>query len=149
MSYICKSCGRNMHDSEIECGNCGTARDGMKGPKIILDEEVSKVVLTTESVFNHEIIERLEIITAECVFGMNIFKDIFAGVRDIIGGRNASTQTVLRDARIAVLNELKKEAHSIGANAVIAVDLDYSEMSGGGKSMLFVVASGTAVKAKI
>ncbi|MDB2409716.1 YbjQ family protein [Pseudomonadales bacterium] len=121
----------------------------MKGPKIILAEDVSKVVLTTESVFNHEIIERLEIITAECVFGMNIFKDIFAGVRDIVGGRSSATQTVLRDARIAVLSELKKEAHSIGANAVIAVDIDYSEMSGGGKSMLFVVASGTAVKAKI
>jgi len=79
----------------------------------------------------------------------NIFKNIFSGVRDIIDGRNSSAQTVLRDARVAVLNKLKKEAYSIVANAVIAVDLDYTEMSDVGKSMLFVVVSGTGVKAKI
>ena len=76
---------------------------------------------------------------------MNIFKDFFAGVSDFFGGRNKSTQGVLKDARKTVLYELKKEAHLLGANAVIGVDLDYSEFSGGGKSMLFVVASGTAV----
>ena len=64
---------------------------------------------------------------------------------DFFGGRNKSTQGVLKDARKTVLYELKKEAHLLGANAVIGVDLDYSEFSGGGKSMLFVVASGTAV----
>ena len=138
-----------MTDREIECANCGQVREGMKSSKIILDEGASKIVLTTESVFNHEIIERLQIITAECVFGMNIFRDMLAGVRDIFGGRSGAAQNVLRDARTTVLNELKKEAYSIGANAVIAVDLDYSELSGGGKSMLFVVASGTAVRADI
>ena len=64
---------------------------------------------------------------------------------DFFGGRSESTQGVLRDARRTCLNELRKEAFSVGANAVIAVDLDYSEFSGKGKSMLFLVASGTAV----
>ena len=77
---------------------------------------------------------------------MNMFRDMFAGLRDIFGGRSDASQKILRDARKTCLLELKKEAYMIDANAVIAVDLDYSEMSGGGKSMLFLVASGTAVK---
>lgn len=80
---------------------------------------------------------------------MNVFKDIFAGVRDVVGGRSETTQNVLRDSRKTVLKELRKEAYAIGANAVVGVDLSYSEFSGGGKSMLFVVASGTAIVAKI
>jgi uncharacterized protein YbjQ (UPF0145 family) len=77
---------------------------------------------------------------------MNIFRDLFAGLTDIFGGRSASSQKILRDARKLCIRELKKEAAELGADAVIAVDLDYSEFSGGGKSMLFLVASGTAVK---
>ncbi|WP_423906779.1 YbjQ family protein [Candidatus Spongiihabitans sp.] len=93
--------------------------------------------------------KRLGIITAECVLGMNIFRDIFAGVRDIVGGRSEATQKVLGDLRITVLNELRKEAYALDANVVVGVDLDYSEFSGGGKSMLFLVASGTAVIAEM
>lgn len=88
----------------------------------------------------------IDIVTAECVFGMNLFRDFFAGLSDITGGRSESTQKVLREARRTCLTELRREAHRIGANAVIAVDLDYSEFSGQGKSMLFLVASGTAVE---
>lgn len=146
MGYTCVSCGRSMTETEIECANCGTLRDDAI---VEFDENIRKVVLTTETVFDNKIIERIEIITAECVFGMNIFKDLFAAVRDVVGGRSRVTQSILKDARKQVLYELKKEAHAVGANAVIAVDLDYSEFSGGGKSMLFVVASGTAVKAEI
>jgi uncharacterized protein YbjQ (UPF0145 family) len=97
-------------------------------------------------VTNLPISKRLEIITAEAVVGMNIFQDIGSALRDIVGGRNATYQTKLREARHVVLDELRHEAHRIGADAVVAVDLDYSEISGGGKSMLFLVASGTAVR---
>ena len=76
---------------------------------------------------------------------MNIFKDFFAAMSDFFGGRSGTTQNILRDARNVCLNELRKEAFDVGANAVIAVDLDYSEFSGKGKSMLFLVANGTAV----
>lgn len=88
----------------------------------------------------------IEIITAECAFGMNVFRDFFATVTDIVGGRSGSTQKVLQDARKTCLNELRREAARLGADGVIAVKLDYSEFSGAGKSMLFLVASGTAVK---
>ena len=77
---------------------------------------------------------------------MNILKDMFAGLRDFFGGRNKSSQDALREARVACLDELRREAGEIGAKAVIGIDLDYSEISGGGKSMLFLVATGKAVK---
>ncbi|SVE03962.1 uncharacterized protein METZ01_LOCUS456816 [marine metagenome] len=110
---------------------------------------VANIILTTENNPQDLFVEeRIEIITAECVLGMNIFRDFFASVRDIVGGRSSASQKILRDARKICLSELKNEAHSIGADAVIGVDLDYSEFSGGGKSMLFLVASGTAVKLK-
>jgi len=105
------------------------------------------VVLTTAPwLEGYRVVETLEIVTSECVYGMNMFRDFFAGITDAMGGRSESTQSVLKDARKTCLLELKKEAFSVGANAVIAVDLDYSEFSGQGKSMLFLVASGTAVK---
>ena len=112
-------------------------------------KEIDSIILTTENNPQDLLVEkRIEIITAECVLGMNIFRDFFAGIRDIVGGRSAASQKVLRDARKRCLRELKIEAYAVGADAVIGVDLDYSEFSGGGKSMLFIVASGTAVKLK-
>ncbi|WP_434612121.1 YbjQ family protein [Tabrizicola sp. M-4] len=108
---------------------------------------IEGVMLTTEThAPDLRIAERLGIVTAECAFGMNLFKDIFAVGRDIFGGRAASIQNALKDARNTALDELRLEASKLGANAVIAVDLDYSEISGGGKSMLFLVATGTAVR---
>lgn len=103
------------------------------------------VVSTTEGLAGHEVVRTLGIVTAECAFGMSIFRDFFAGVTDILGGRSEATQRVLRDARETCLRELRREAHALGGNAVVGVRLDYSEFSGQGKSMLFLVATGTAV----
>lgn len=110
------------------------------------EQRVANFFMTTEAVLlDFEITKRIEVVSAECAFGMNIFRDFFAGMRDIFGGRSEATQKVLRDARRKVLSELRNEALGVGADAVIGVDLDYSEFSGGGKSMLFLVANGTAV----
>ena len=115
-------------------------------PTEVIDELAKELILTTETALTDYVIEeRIEIITAECVFGMNMFRDMFAGIRDIFGGRSSASQKVLRDSRRVCLTELRREALMVGANAVIAVDLDYNEISGDGKSMLFLVASGTAV----
>ena len=105
---------------------------------------ISSIILTTETAPNLKITKRIEIVTAECAFGMNIFKDLFAGVRDIVGGRSEAVQKTMRDSRKTVLYELKKEAYEVGANAVVGVDLDYVELSSAG-SMVMLVASGTAV----
>ena len=110
---------------------------------------VTAVKLTTTPTYpNLEIEEVKGVITSECVFGMNVFRDFFAGMTDFFGGRSEASQKVLRDARETCLNELKKEAYELGADGVIGIDLDYSEISGKGKGMLFLVASGTAVKFK-
>jgi uncharacterized protein YbjQ (UPF0145 family) len=113
-----------------------------------LKAEKSVRLTTTPTYPNLEIEDVKGVITAECVFGMNVFKDFFAGMTDFFGGRSDSSQKVLRDARETCLNELKKEAYALGADGVIGIDLDYSEISGKGKGMLFLVASGTAVKFK-
>lgn len=126
------------------------SQDILKITPVELAHLKSKIMLTTEtSPQGVDIVERVEIITAETVLGMNIFRDLFAGIRDVVGGRSKATQKVLRDARKICLSELKEEALMLGADAVIGVDLDYSEISGGGKSgMIFLVVSGTAVKTK-
>ena len=106
---------------------------------------IKDILLTTETAPNLNIIKRIEIVTAECAFGMNIFKDYFAGVRNVVGGRSEAVQKTMRDSRRTALYELKKEAYEVGANAVVGVDLDYVELAGTGSSMVMLVASGTAV----
>ncbi|WP_224962700.1 heavy metal-binding domain-containing protein [Geomonas subterranea] len=105
------------------------------------------VTLTTAPTLEgYRVIETVEIVTAECALGLGLISDLFTAVTDIVGGNSGSLQKALRHARQTCLEELKREAYEVGANAVIAVDLDYSEFSGQGKSMVFLVASGTAVK---
>ena len=109
-----------------------------------VDAAIDAVMLTTEAYPQGlTITRRIEVVTAECAFGMNIFKDLFAGVRDIVGGRSEAVQKTMRDSRRTALYELKKEAHAVGANAVVGVDLDYVELNAG--VMVLLVASGTAV----
>ena len=104
------------------------------------------VLTTTANVPNKEIKEVVAIVSAEVAVGMNIFKDMFSAVRDVVGGRAGAVQNTLRDLRGQALEELRQKASRVGADAVVGVDLDYSEFSGGGRSMLFIVANGTAVK---
>lgn len=104
------------------------------------------ILTTTPDVPNRRVSEVIDVITAESVFGVNLFQDFFSGVRDIVGGRAKGQQSILREARKVCLEELRMDAASIGADAVVGIDLDYSEISGGNKSMLILVASGTAVR---
>ncbi len=103
------------------------------------------IVSTTTSLEGKPVREYLGVVTGEVIVGANIFKDLFAGIRDIVGGRSGSYESTLRDARTTAINELTDEARALGADAVIGVDLDY-EVLGQGGSMLMVSASGTAVK---
>ena len=148
----CKDCGSETSFFETVKGRCATchfaANRGEEVTSHALEAGAAEIILTTESTHDLHISERLEIISAECVLGMNILNDIGSAVRDLVGGRNETFQLKLRDARKTVLDELRREANQLGADAVVAVDLDYSEISVGGKSMLFVVATGTAVRLK-
>jgi uncharacterized protein YbjQ (UPF0145 family) len=102
---------------------------------------------TTPGIDGYEITEYLGIVTGEAILGANIFKDLFAGIRDIVGGRSAAYEGELRKARTLALQEMQAEAEQLGANAVVGVDLDYETLQiGQGGSMLMVTASGTAVR---
>jgi uncharacterized protein YbjQ (UPF0145 family) len=103
------------------------------------------MILTTTSTIEGKPVSRyLGIVTGEAIIGANIFRDLFASVRDIVGGRSATYEKGLAEARDLALGEMKQRAVALGANAVIAVDLDY-EVLGQGNGMLMVSASGTAV----
>ncbi|WP_423604085.1 heavy metal-binding domain-containing protein [Sphingomonas sp. MS122] len=103
------------------------------------------MILTTTSTVDGQRITRYHgIVTAEVIIGANIFRDLFAGIRDIVGGRSGSYERPLKEARKTALDELTEEARALGANGVIGIDFDY-EVLGQGGSMLMVSASGTAV----
>jgi len=108
-------------------------------------KELNSIMLTTEVSSDLKIKERLGIVSAECAFGMNAFKDLFASVRDIVGGRSEAVQKTLRDSRNVALEELRLEAFELGGDAVVGVALNYVELSATG-SMVLLVATGTAVK---
>jgi len=99
---------------------------------------------TTPSLDGHRIREYKGIVTGEAILGANIFRDFFAGIRDIVGGRSGAYEEELAKARRIALDELEQAAARLGANAVVGVDLDY-EVIGQNGSMLMVSASGTAV----
>lgn len=161
MMYKCQECGTRAGIFDLYEGRCLQCRAKAGAIKhspletAALAAEVdaaqaaaamARIILTTEVSHDLPIVERLEIISAECVMGTGILTDLGSAVRDIVGGRNAKLQDTLRTARRHVLEELRREAYDLGADAVVAVDLDYSEISGHNKSMLFLVATGTAVK---
>ncbi|MEY4270138.1 MAG: hypothetical protein RLZZ58_1354 [Pseudomonadota bacterium] len=102
------------------------------------------IITTTATVEGHPVREYRGIVTGEVIVGANIFKDLFASIRDIVGGRSGAYEGALRDAREQAFRELEAEAHAVGANAVIGVDIDY-EVIGQNGSMLMVSVSGTAV----
>ena len=139
----CPECNTVLSVKDINNKTCPTCSYGIN----ISDEKKvpdnfdfnSITVTTAPTLENYKIIDTIDIVTSETVFGMNIFRDFF-------GGRSEASQKILRDARKLCILELKKEAYRVGGNAIIGVDLDYSEISGKGKGMLFLVASGTAVK---
>ncbi|MFD1697440.1 heavy metal-binding domain-containing protein [Roseibium aestuarii] len=102
------------------------------------------LITTTNTLQGRDITEYRGLVTGEAILGANIFKDLFAGIRDIVGGRSGAYEEELGRAREIALSEMQQRARAMGANAVIGVDLDYETVGQGG-SMLMVSATGTAV----
>jgi len=103
------------------------------------------IVSTTNTIEGRRIMEYKGVVTGEAILGANIFRDFFAGIRDIVGGRSGAYEKSLREARGIALGEMQEEASRLGGNAVVGVDLDYENIAAGSGSMLMVSASGTAV----
>ncbi|MDX0116340.1 heavy metal-binding domain-containing protein [Sinorhizobium meliloti] len=153
MAY-CKECGAAKPDHQVQLGVCDecfnysskkqSTANGTRSPTATSNHNI---ILTTSIDVPNRTIERVvSIVAAEAALGMNVFRDVANNWRDFVGGRSNSAQKSLKEARTACLDELRREASALGADAVIAVDLDYNELSTGGAGILFVAASGTAVK---
>lgn len=104
------------------------------------------IITTTDGVHGRAVTAYLGIVSGDAVMGTNIFRDMLAGVRDIVGGRSGSYETILGEAKQAALADLQTRAAELGADAVVGVDLDYEVVGGDSKTMLIVSANGTAVK---
>ena len=102
------------------------------------------IVTTTTLVEGRPVKDYLGVVAGEAILGANVFKDVFAGIRDIVGGRSAAYEKELVRAREIALQEMQDQATELGANAIVGVDIDYETVGSGG--MLMVTASGTAVK---
>lgn len=151
---MCKGCGTvvsvvNMVDGL--CDKCATpefkeksalkkerANDLNKNRLVILNS----IMVTTETMVNLDIEQRIEVTSASCVYGLNIIKDFFSGIRDFVGGRVKSIENPLEEARKEVIDEIKEKAYYAGGNAVIALKIEHN-YSG---SMISVFATGTIVK---
>ena len=102
------------------------------------------ILSTTPQIEGHPIREYKGVVTGETIIGANMFKDLFAGIRDIVGGRAGAYENVLREAKETSLNEMMQRAQAMGANAIVGIDIDYETIGANG-SMLMVATSGTAV----
>lgn len=105
------------------------------------------IMSTTPQLEQKEIKKYLGIVTGEAILGANIFKDFFAGIRDIVGGRSGAYERELQSARQIAFQEMEHKANSVGANAIVGIDIDYETIGANG-SMLMVSVSGTAVLAE-
>jgi uncharacterized protein YbjQ (UPF0145 family) len=105
------------------------------------------ILTTTPSIEGKKITQYYGLVSGEAIIGANLFRDIFAGIRDIVGGRSGSYEEVLREAKNNALTEMEENARRLGANAIVGIDLDYETVGTNG-SMLMVTASGTAVLAE-
>lgn len=104
------------------------------------------ITVTTPNIEGRRIVRYVGLVSGDAILGANIFRDFFAGIRDIVGGRSAAYERELREAKRIALEEMQEEAAQLGANAVVAVDMDYETITlGSGGGMLMVSASGTAV----
>ena len=103
------------------------------------------LLTTTPNIQGREITQYFGIVSGETIIGANLFKDFFAGIRDIVGGRASSYESVLREAKESALQEMSDQAARMGANAVIGIDLDFETVGANG-SMLMVTVAGTAVR---
>ena len=140
----CPSCRRAAERAEAATAHQRQAAEDEEARR--LRERAGGLLLTTETWIGD--VDRLGIVATEVALGMNLFRDVLANVRDIFGGRSGAVQTTLEEARAAAFEDLRVKAAQLGADAVIAVDVDYHSLSTvSSVNMLLVAVSGTAVRA--
>lgn len=143
----CNKCGLGLVAAEEARAICNTCYGKMSAGEIeaLENEEqdtLNSVMLTTETMIDGEF-ERVEIIGSEFVVGLNIFKDMLVQMRDVAGGRSKTIEKALIEGRLSVLNDLRRQAIDLGGDAVIAVNVSYSQIDA---KMIMMAATGTVIK---
>ena len=156
----CKDCGKKIKlfedtygEDSKSCWACYREQQRLLDPELMIaseeaiaiDEEIQSITLTTETAPNLNITKRIDVISAQAAFEINNFKDMFVGFMNPVKGRSNELEKQLDELRVKSTQSLKAKAHEIGANAIVAVDLDLSTVTIGGISMMMMMASGTAV----
>lgn len=157
---MCKSCGKVFNAIDMVdgvCKNCLAPEiveaqeakqaklDVLKNNKV---EILNSILLTTEATLDLPIEKRIDLISSECVYGMNIIKDLFSFVRDIVGGRIVSIENALKEARAEIIADMKQQAYLMDGDAVIAVRIEHTYNNTNSGNILSVFATGTVVKLK-
>ena len=157
---MCKSCGKVFSVMEMTDGLC---KDCLSPEVVELNKNktekienfeknkfkiLQSIVITSEtSVENVE--KRIDFVSAQCVYGLNIVKDLFAGIRNIVGGRIKSIEDPLAEAKNTIIETLKEEAYFAGGNAVIGIKIEHTYNNAGGGNMVSILGTGTIVKLKV
>jgi uncharacterized protein YbjQ (UPF0145 family) len=143
MSWKCERCGElNDEQAHLACWKCRKSRFG--GPEVGTSAGGPALLCsTTIEIPGRQIEESMGVVFGEAIMGANIFRDLLAGVRDIVGGRSGTYESKIREARMVAIQEMLLDAGKLGADAVIGIDVDYETV---GQAMLMVCASGTAVR---
>ena len=143
--WKCPKCGEKIEDQFESCWKCANKGVEIQPGGGVDYKALGLLVSTTPYIEGRESAATLDIVCGEAIMGANVLRDLVAGITDIIGGRSGVYETKLREARMVALYEMVVEARTLGADAVVGVDLDYETV---GQSMLMVTASGTAITLK-
>lgn len=157
---MCKECGKVFNSMDMVDGVCKNCLS----PEAVQERDLkdkreqdytnnkhkilNSIMVTTEAFIDSSVDKRIGIVSSECVFGMNIIKDLFSFVRDIVGGRIKSVEDALREAKEEVIVDLKKQAYFMGGDAVIAVKIEHTYNNTNSGNILSIFATGTVVKMK-
>ncbi len=155
---MCKGCGEVFSALEMIDGYCMPCRGENTISKEEYDEKIkllekdkhliNTIFTTTETFLQNKEYERIDVISAECIYGINIIKDLFSFIRDIVGGRIDSLEIALKNARISIIEDLKKEAFLKGANGIIGINIQHTYNNSGNGNILSVFGTGTAIYIK-
>ena len=149
---MCKGCGQvfsAVYMTDGLCEDCSGTKSNQKEKEekeTLILQEIKNILVTTEMVINLPIEKRFGIVSSQCIYGINIIKDLFSFARDIVGGRIESLEESLKDANNQVIEDLQRKAYLKGANAVIGVKIEHTYNNANGGSILSVVATGTLVQ---
>lgn len=157
---MCKECNEVFNSNNMIdglCKNCATPefieatvleQERLKDFNNNKHQKLESILVTTETFTNLKIEKRIDIVSAQCVYGLNIIKDLFSGVRDIVGGRIQSIEDPLEEANKIIIKTLKEKAYLAGGDAVIGIKLEHTYSNPGNSNIISIFGTGTIVKLK-